>query len=197
MGDEKERFARYNRKSGVSLYHGAKTKVQVGSELSQKFLIQVGVYQESVLSPLLFAIAVDVISENAREELMIEILYADDLAIMSESIENLKEKFLKWKEAFESKKLKVNLKKTKVMIIGSKDEVLKSKVDPCVKCGKRVMANSAMCTKGGKWVHGRCTKMKRVISTLEKVSFVNYVFMQRKEWWNQMKNYHFLTRLTL
>ena len=33
------------------------------------------------------------------------------------------------------------------------------------------MANSVMCTKCGKWVHGRCAKMKRVTSTLAK-SFV-------------------------
>ena len=45
---------------------------------------------------------------------------------MSAYIKNLKEKFLKWKEAFESKRLKMNLKKTKVMVSGSKDEVLKS-----------------------------------------------------------------------
>ena len=43
---------------------------------------------------------------------------------MSASIENLKEKFLKWKEAFESKRLEMNLKKTKVMVNGSKDKVL-------------------------------------------------------------------------
>ena len=78
----------------VSLYHGAKTKVRVGSELSEEFLVQVGVHQGSMLSPLLFAIAVDIISENAREGLINEILYADDLVLMSESIENLKEKFL-------------------------------------------------------------------------------------------------------
>ena len=42
-----------------------------------------------------FAIAVDVISENAREGLMNEILFADDLVSMSESIENLKKKLLK------------------------------------------------------------------------------------------------------
>ena len=58
-----------------------------------------------------------------------EMLHADDLDLMSESRENLKEKFLKWKEAFKSKGLKVNLKKTKVMMSGSKGEVLKSKVD--------------------------------------------------------------------
>ena len=63
---------------------------------------------------------------------------------------------------FESKRLKVNLKKTKVMVSGSKGEVLKSKVDPC---GKRVMANLVMC---GKWVVGRCTKIKRMTSTLAK-----------------------------
>ena len=52
----------------MSLYHGDKTKVRVRSELSEKILVQVGVRQRSVLSPLLFAIAVDEISENARED---------------------------------------------------------------------------------------------------------------------------------
>ena len=52
------------------------------SELSKELLVQVGVHQGSVLSPLLFAIAVNVISENAREELMNEILYADDFVLM-------------------------------------------------------------------------------------------------------------------
>ena len=50
----------------------------------------------------------------------------------------------------ESKGLKVNLKKTKVIMSGSKGEVLKSKVDPCAKCCKRVMVNSMMRTKCGK-----------------------------------------------
>ena len=103
-----------------------------------------------MLSPLLFAIAVNVFSENAREGLMNKILYADDLILMSKSIANLKKKFLKWKEAFESKGLKVSLKKTKVIASGSKGEVLKSKVNPFAKCGKRVMKNSVICTKCGK-----------------------------------------------
>ena len=125
------------------------------------------------------------VSENASKRLINEILCADDLVLMNKSIENLKEKFSKWKEAFESKGLKVNLKKIKVMVIGSKDEVLKSKVDSYPKCGKRVMANSMRCTKCGKWVHGRCSKRKRVTSTLQKVLFVNYVLIQRKECWTR------------
>ena len=54
------------------------------------------------------------------------------------------------------------------MVSSLKSEVLKSKVDPCTRCGKRVIANSVMCTKYNKWVHGRCRKMKRVTSTLVK-----------------------------
>ena len=93
MGDKKERFTRSNCASGDELLSRAKTKVRMGSELSEECLVQVGVHQGSVLSPLLFAIAVDVILENAREELMNEILYADGLVLKSKSIENLKEKF--------------------------------------------------------------------------------------------------------
>ena len=99
---------------------------------------------------------------------------------MSESIENLKEKFLEWKEAFESKGLKVNLKKTKVMASSSKGEVFKSKVDSCAKCGKWVMADSVMWTKCGKWAHGRCVKMKRVTSTMAK-GFVCELCVYTKE----------------
>ena len=35
----------------MNLYHRAKTKVRLGSELSQEFLVQVGVHQGYVLSP--------------------------------------------------------------------------------------------------------------------------------------------------
>ena len=100
----------------------------------------------------------NVISENAREGLMNKIWYANDLVLMNESTENLKEQFFKWKEAFGRKGLKV--------MRSLKNEVLKSKVDPCAKCSKRVMANSMICTKRGKWLHDKCAKMKRITSTL-------------------------------
>ena len=43
--------------------------------------------------------------------------------------------------------MKVNIKKIKVMVIGSKKEIFKSKVNPSAKCGKRVMVNLVLCTK--------------------------------------------------
>ena len=54
----------------ICLYPGSKTKLRVGSELSEECVVQVDVNQKYVLSPLLFAIVVDVIAVNARDGLM-------------------------------------------------------------------------------------------------------------------------------
>ena len=122
----------------MSLYEGAKTKVRVGLELSEEFEVKVSVYQGTVF----FAIVVDMVTESVRNGLMSEMFYADDLVLTSETMEGLREKFWKWKEAFESKELKVNLGKTKVVVSRVEGEVSVSKVDPCGICGKRVMENS-------------------------------------------------------
>ena len=113
----------------VSLHDGAKTRVRVGLELSEEFEVKVCVHQASAFSPLLFAIVVDVITESVRNGLMSGMLYADDLVLTSETMEGLTEKFWKWKEAFESKGLKVNLRTTKVVVSGAEGEVTVSKVE--------------------------------------------------------------------
>ena len=89
-----------------------------------------GVHQGSVLSPLLFAIVIDAIPENV-EKGMKEFLYADDLVIMGDSWEEV-EKYVRWKDALESKGLKVNVNKTKTMKAGSKPfKSMISTIDPC------------------------------------------------------------------
>ena len=50
-------------------------------------------------------------------------------------------------KAFERDGLKVYLKKINVMDSGLKEEIIKSEVDPHVKCGKGVMENSVLCAK--------------------------------------------------
>ena len=112
MGHEKEESMRSLVRAVMSLYDNAKTRVRVGSAYSEEFKVKVGVHQGSVLSPLLFAIVVDVITENARRGVVNESLYADDLILMSETMEDLKERFWNWKNALESKGLKVNTRKT-------------------------------------------------------------------------------------
>ena len=164
MGHEKEGFIRSNGPGSYEL--GAKTRVKVESSYSEEFKVNVGVRQGSVLSPLLCAIIVDVITENTKRDLVNELLYADGLVLISETMEDLKERFWNWKNALESKGLKVNTRKTKVMVSGLERGQFKSKIDLCGVCGRRVMANLVLCTKCGNWVHGRCAKIERVTASL-------------------------------
>ena len=62
-----------------------------------------GMHQGSVLSPFLFALVVDVVTEFAREGALSELLYGDDLVLMSEIIDGLRNKFMKLNEAFGNK----------------------------------------------------------------------------------------------
>jgi len=101
----------------------------------------------------MFAFVLDVVTESAREGLMNEIQYADDLVLMAETMEELGE-VSKMLGFVWSNGVKINLGKIKVIVSGSKEEVLKSKIDPCGMHLKRVMANSLLCTECGKWIHG-------------------------------------------
>ena len=62
------------------------------------------------------AVVVGAFTELVREGVLSELLCADDLALMSEIIEGLRNKFLKWKVIIESEGLKVNVWKTNVMV---------------------------------------------------------------------------------
>ena len=90
---------------------------------------------------------VDVVTECSKEGGLSELLCAGDLVLVSESIEGLMNKFLKWREAFHSKGLKVNIGKSKVVVSGgiTRDSLSKSIVDPCGVCSLRVETNSVLC----------------------------------------------------
>ena len=133
-------------RSVMSLYEGAKTRVRVESKLSEEFEVKVRMNLGSVLSPFLLVLVADVVTEFAREDMLSESMYADDLVLMCEKIEGLRDKFLKWKEALESKHLKDNLGKSKILVSRgiTQDGLSKSKVDPCEVCSMRVKANSVL-----------------------------------------------------
>ena len=85
--------------------------------------------------------------------------------LMSESLEDLMERFQRWRSTLEGKGLKVNVGKTKMKMSGTEGEIVFSRIDPCGICGKRVGSNAVSCTQCTKWMHGRCTKMKKVTNS--------------------------------
>jgi hypothetical protein len=109
----------------------------------------------------------DVVCGDIMEGLLFEILYADDLVLMADIMEELQLKFDRWKSVIERKGLKVNMGKTKVMVSGEGGERVVSRIDPCGVCDKRVKANSVLCIGCKKWVHKRCSGVKGALKKVE------------------------------
>ena len=72
----------------MALYTEACTIVKTYAGISESFDVKVGLHQGSLLSPLLFAVVMDVVSSEASG-LPSELLYADDLVLMAPTMEQL------------------------------------------------------------------------------------------------------------
>ena len=138
-----------------SMYKDVRNRVRVGDGYSEEFGVGVGVHQGSVLSPLLFIIVLEALSKEFRTGCPWELLYADDLMISAESMEELLVKVQTWKTEMEKKGLRVNMGKTKIMESGINLDVLKkSGKYACGVCQSGVGSSNAIFCGGCKrWVH--------------------------------------------
>ena len=119
-----------------SMYDHAQSKVRIANSYSNPVNVSVGVHQRSLLSPLLFIIVMEALSRDFRIGCPWELLYAHDLVIVAESLEELKIRLKNWKSRLEEKGLKVNVGKTKVLC--SRHDATKSKIASIslANCGK-------------------------------------------------------------
>ena len=134
-----------------------------GEGYSEEFEVKVGVHQRSVLSPLLFIIVLEALSREFCSGVPWEDLYADDLVIITELLEECVRRLLTWKEAIEKKGLRVNAGKTKIMICGTGLDLLQSSGEfPCAVCRSGVGNNSIFCKGCKHWVHKKCSGLKHL-----------------------------------
>ena len=87
----------------VVMYENVRSRVKINGSFSEEFEVKVSVHQGSVLSPLLLIMVLETLSQEFRTGCPWELLYADDLVLIAESMEELIEKFNTWKEGIESK----------------------------------------------------------------------------------------------
>ena len=97
-------------------YTNSSTVVRTAEGPTDAFDIQVGLHQGSALSPFLFIVVLDTVTRECRAGLPWELLYADDLAIIAETEEELQRKWLGWQTSMASQGLKVNTGKTEVLV---------------------------------------------------------------------------------
>ena len=128
----------------MSTYIGAKTVVRTVYGNSKSFEVKVGMHQGSALSPLLFVIVMEAIPREFRVALPWELLYVDDLAVIAETEQEMIKRLNQLN--VESKGMRVNMNKTKVMI--SERQMVRQKAArwPCGVCSKGVGSNSLQCT---------------------------------------------------
>ena len=128
------------------VFANAQSHVRVGEGYSEEFEVKVGVHQGSVLSPLLFIIVLEALSQEFRSGVPWMDLYANDLVIIAESLEECVRRLLTWKKAIEKKVLRVNAGKTKIMICGTGLDLLQNSGEfPCAVCRTGVGSNSIFC----------------------------------------------------
>ena len=128
------------------MYENVQSPVRVGEGYSEEFEVKVGVHQDSVLSPLHFIIVLEALSREFCSVVSLEDLYADDLVIIAESLEECVRRLLTWREEMEKTELRVNAGKMKIMICGmGLDFLQRSSEFPCAICHTGVGSNSIFC----------------------------------------------------
>ncbi|KAK3540863.1 hypothetical protein QTP86_002436 [Hemibagrus guttatus] len=105
------------RKSGVAekyvrvvqdMYERSRTVVRCAIGQTEEFKVEVGLHQGSALSPFLFAMVMDQLSEEVRQESPWTMMLADDIVICSESREQVEENLERWRFALERRGMKVS-----------------------------------------------------------------------------------------
>ncbi|MCJ8747432.1 hypothetical protein PDJAM_G00153520 [Pangasius djambal] len=119
------------RKSGVAekyvrvvqdMYERSRTVVRCAVGQTEEFKVEVGLHQGSALSPFLFAMVMDQLSEEVRQESPYTMMFADDIVICSESREQVEENLERWRFALEGRGMKVSRSKTEYMCVNEREQ---------------------------------------------------------------------------
>lgn len=104
------------------MYTGSKTAVRSATGLTECFEVRVGLHQGSALSPFLFALVIDRLTEEVRKEEPWNMMFADDIVLCSENRDEAEDQLERWREALEKRGMKVSRAKTEYLALNGRDE---------------------------------------------------------------------------
>ena len=113
------------RKSGIvekyvqlvhDVYEGSETVVRCAVGTTESFKVKVGLHQGSALSPFLFAMIMDMLTDEVRREPPWTMLFADDIVICEETRKEVERRLEFWKYALKRIGMKVSRSKTEYQI---------------------------------------------------------------------------------
>lgn len=104
------------------MYKDVYTKVRSCVGETEGFQIRVGLHQGSALSPFIFNIVMDVMTEEVRAAVPWNVFHADDIVLCGERTEDLGIKLEEWRTALEERGMKICRSKTEYMCTTTKNE---------------------------------------------------------------------------
>ncbi|KAK2891434.1 hypothetical protein Q8A73_017099 [Channa argus] len=103
------------------MYESCKTVVRCAVGVTEELKVEVGLHQGSALSPFLFALVMDRLTDEVRQESPWTMMFADDIVICSESREQVEENLERWRSALENRGMKLSRSKTEYMCVNERD----------------------------------------------------------------------------
>ena len=103
------------------MYDGATTTVRSAAGLTEEFKVGVGLHQSLALSPFLFAIIMNKLTEDIRMDAPWDMLFADDIVLSRQNHRKLEDGLEMWRNALEGRGLKVSRRKTEYLKAGDVD----------------------------------------------------------------------------
>ena len=109
------------------MYEESKTVVRCAIGTTESFKVKVGLHQGSALIPFLFAVIMDMLTDEVRREPLWTMLFADDIVICEETREEVERRLRSWSYAFERRGMKICRSMTEYLCIngGNDDETVK------------------------------------------------------------------------
>jgi hypothetical protein len=97
------------------MYRECCTRVRTSCGTTDGINVEVGLHQGSVLSPYLFITIMDELTKAIQKEVPWAMVFADDIVLVSESIEDLQLELDAWRKELEANGLKISRTKTERM----------------------------------------------------------------------------------
>ena len=178
-----------------AIYANSRSAVRTSSGTSDWFPVTSGVRQGCNLSPLLFEIYMDQITKEANPdpEVLNELMFADDQAMMNNDKTQLQEHIDQLNESCETYSMKISTSKTEVMTVSKRPDKLDININGTqLKQTNEFKYLGSMFTENGKLdreIETRCQKANAVsyqlapllkhpsISTSTKAKLINAIFL--------------------
>ena len=89
------------------VYKISSTPVRASAGVSESFEVSEGLHQGSALSPFLFTVIMDCMSEEFRNEAQWSMMFADDVVICAQELEEAEEQLEEWRKALADRGMRV------------------------------------------------------------------------------------------